>query len=98
MSNYTSCQEYGHDYQGGSCRDCGDSQGEWVKIDCSESEGIMYSERERIMVSASKTDPDGHYGTAQVFTEWSDRDTEIPVIKNVRWFDGQPCEHYRFDV
>lgn len=80
--------------------------GTWVEISCPEREELIdrlgrsyngFSAESGIGVLSSKTDLDGEYGRAEVFTEWGYRETDVPVLRDIRWpKDDAPCEHYAF--
>lgn len=62
---------------------------------------------------SSCTDLGGEYGDPSIFTEWGDRTTEEPVLRDQRWppryttqdmseyaaqSDVRPCEHYLNEI
>jgi hypothetical protein len=83
-----------------------DYEGVWMPISCAEREELIdrlgrsyngFSGESGIGVLSSKTDLDGEYGRAEVFTEWGYRGTEVPVLRDIRYTkDDAPCEHYAF--
>lgn len=80
----------------------------WVQITCADRDALM-ADRDLVPIS-SCTDLDGQFHSEpEVFTEWGDRGTEQPVLRDRRfppryyadedtWGkpDPKPCEHYRF--
>lgn len=86
-------------------------RGSWQKITCLERDELKGS-RNLVPIS-SCTDMGGAYGDPEIFTEWGDRGTEKPVLRdrrfpalftgsedpmtNARTPDSKPCEHYRFE-
>lgn len=84
--------------------------GQWVPVTCTEREQLM-ADRDLVPVS-SCTDLDAEFHSdPEVFTEWGDRATETPVLRDYRFPartyasdppgparpDRKPCEHYRFE-
>lgn len=84
----------------------------WAKITCDERESLICRNGERyagLGVAAGRTDMDGQYGEPTIFTEWFDKDTEEPVLRDYRFPgrrtpddpyppDAKPCEHYRWEA
>lgn len=80
----------------------------WIKIPCAERDELMAA-RDLVPIS-SCTDLDAEFHSQpEVFTEWGDRTTEQPVLRDRRfpgwqpadWRqpagpDLKPCEHHRF--
>lgn len=83
----------------------------WRKITCDERDALYNERREQLCVLAGRTDMGGMYGDPEIFTEWGDRETEQPVLRDrrfppqypippladVRLPDTKPCEHYRYE-
>lgn len=79
----------------------------WRKITCAEREqlidalGRSYNGLARPYgVLAGRTDLTGEYGRPEIFTEWGHLETDVPVLRDVRYpsptggADTAPCEHY----
>lgn len=80
----------------------------WTKISCAERE-TLYTSCDLVPIS-SCTDLDAAFHSEpEVFTEWGDRATEQPVLRDYRYParysagegetlkpDRKPCEHYRW--
>lgn len=73
----------------------------WEQISCTDRE-TLYA-RSDLSVGASLTDLEGMHGEPQILTEWCDRATEVPVLKDQRWPqrsgvkpDVKPCRHERW--
>ena len=64
----------------------------WTPIGCVERDALFQElggGDHRLTVLASSTDPERY-----IFTEWGDRKTERPVLRDHRWPDGsRPCKH-----
>jgi len=78
----------------------------WERITCEQREAMVdrrgrsfngFAASTGVGVLASRTDIDGAYGRAEVFTEWGYLDSGVPLLRDIRWpKDDAPCEHYRF--
>lgn len=83
----------------------------WRKITCAERDEAMA--RYDLVPISSLTDIDGEFGTPSIFTEWGDRTTEEPCLRDQRWpprytsqemadyatrEDDRPCEHYLNEI
>lgn len=75
----------------------------WEQISCAEREALYAGSV--LSVGASLTDLDGQYGDPRVLTEWHDRATDVPVLRDQRWPqlsgekpDARPCRHERWSV
>lgn len=83
----------------------------WRKIDCKERDEAK--ERYDLVPISSCTDLGGEFGDPSMFTEWGDRSTEEPVLRDHRWPprypndglpshpplpDSRPCEHYLHEI
>ena len=73
----------------------------WRRVTCAERDEVYAAGIARWSVGASLTDLDGEYGDPEMFTEWWDRQTEKPVLRDRRYpsreagqRDLRPCEHY----
>jgi hypothetical protein len=85
--------------------------GTWQKITCVERDELK-ADRDLVPI-VGRTDMGGEYGDPEIYTEWGDRATEKPVLRDRRFpplFTGteepldyarkpdpKPCEHYRFE-
>ena len=82
---------------------------QWVRITCEERDTIMV-ERDLVPISSCTDLGAEFHSQPEVFTEWGDRATEQPVLRDYRfpapqpadWRepagpDLKPCEHYRFE-
>lgn len=73
----------------------------WRKITCVERDVLLCRAGvDGWRVSASLTDLDGRFGVPEIFTEWSDRATGVPTLRDYRYPqrngerpDVRPCEH-----
>jgi len=90
----------------------------WVQITCEAREALVeqadreygwWSQpggvRSGICVLSALTDLDGRFGDPLIITEWGVRETEVPILKDVRHPqrggsgpDARPCEHYRWSA
>jgi hypothetical protein len=66
---------------------------EWREITCEEREELFArldgGTARNLAVLASSTDPERY-----IFTEWGDRTSEAPVLRDHRFPDGsRPCKH-----
>ena len=82
---------------------------DWIEITCAERDQIK-AEHDLVPISAC-TDLDAEFHSQpEVFTEWGDRATEKPVLRDYRYpawprsdmsepagLDLKPCKHYRFE-
>ena len=73
----------------------------WRRITCEESDRLMALHGDCWGVTSSLTDLGGQFGEPEVYTEWGDRDTERPMLRNRRYPqlgsggpDRKPCEHW----
>lgn len=74
------------------CADMRDMRG-WVKVTCEESDRCR--EDRDLKVFSSLTDMEGTYGEPVIYTEWGDRETDRPVVRDYRWLKSdRDCEHY----
>lgn len=71
----------------------------WHPLTCEQYETVMGRHRDMpidvFKVASTITDPDGHYGSPLVFTEWWYMDA--PLLRSYLWGrrDGERrCEHY----
>lgn len=64
----------------------------WEPVTCVTSDELRDSKRP----ASSLTDPHGNYSSGVVFTEWWERDDDTPVLRDYRWTDDRPCEHFRW--
>lgn len=64
----------------------------WQVITCKERDELFLQldgDDRRLLVLASSTDPDYY-----IFTEWGERATERPVLRDYRWPNGlHSCKH-----
>lgn len=69
---------------------------EWRKITCEEREALIDS------VGRSCNGPADPYGVfasytdveREIYTEWGNRNTEVPLLRDWRWPNSdRPCEH-----
>lgn len=65
----------------------------WSEVNCDQRETFFRNFGGRLRPFSSLTDPEGHYGTAVVYTEWGVKDGEKPWLRDYRWIDGE-CKHY----
>ncbi|SKT54315.1 Uncharacterised protein [Mycobacteroides abscessus subsp. massiliense] len=85
----------------------------WVKITCAEREQIWADRDANRNLAPISTCTDigvEFHSEPEVFTEWGDRDTQVPVLRDYRYParyyasdppgtvkpDRKPCEHYRY--
>jgi len=72
----------------------------WRRVTCQERDVAFAAWNGAWGVGSSLTDFDGQYGDPQMFTEWWDKATERPVLRDRRYPgrpgqpDPRPCEHY----
>jgi hypothetical protein len=75
----------------------------WRKITCAERDAIYAASGAGWCPGSALTDIGGQYGDPTMFTEWWDRRTEVPMLRDRRWLnhdgegglpDARPCEHY----
>jgi len=78
----------------------------WRKITCAERDDLYFTSGLDLVPIASRTDLGGEFGDPEMFTEWGDRATEKPLLRDYRWPpryreepstllpDTRPCEHY----
>jgi hypothetical protein len=83
----------------------------WQKITCEEREALVdrYGRSYNGLadpygVIASRSDLGGEFGDPEVFTEWGHKETDLPVLRDIRYpavdmagTDLKPCEHYAFE-
>lgn len=87
----------------------------WVKISCAEREQIWAdrgADRNLVPISTCTDVGAEFHSEPEIFTEWGDRDTQVPVLRDCRYParyyasdppetvkpDRKPCEHYRYGV
>ncbi|QOF39372.1 hypothetical protein E3G66_003576 [Mycobacteroides abscessus] len=87
----------------------------WMKITCAEREQI-WADRDgnrNLAPISTCTDLDAEFHSEpEIFTEWGDRETQVPVLRDYRYParycasdppgtvrpDRKSCEHYRYEV
>ena len=77
----------------------------WRRVTCEERDDVYNAGIDGWGVGSSLTDLDGLYGEPQMFTEWWDKATERPVLRDRRYpsrefgrADLRPCEHFVADA
>jgi len=75
----------------------------WRRVSCEERDDVYNAGIDGWGVGSSLTDLDGLYGEPQMFTEWWDKATERPVLRDRRYpsrdlgrRDLRPCEHHLY--
>lgn len=88
----------------------------WLKITCEQREqlvdrlGRSYNglAAPEFCVLSGRTDLDGQFGDPSIETTWGRRETEQPVLRDIRYPprytgsdstpkpDARPCEHFEF--
>lgn len=71
----------------------------WQQVDCAVADLLRASGQ--LQIGRSMVDPDGHNGPPVVFSEWwatgddlAQGESPGPVLRDYRWTDDRPCEHY----
>ena len=81
----------------------------WTPITCAERDAI-FARRNLVAISTCTDLAAEHHSEPEVFTEWADRGSENPVLRDYRYParrrsgddltipkpDARPCTHYRF--
>lgn len=65
--------------------------GDWVQIDRDRYAEIFTAAdaRDRLIVFASLTDPDGQYGPRQIYTAWGHRGQDAPLLDATDYVGGE---------
>jgi hypothetical protein len=77
----------------------------WRKATCEERDRFYAEHDDALVPGAARTDLGGEFGEPEIYTEWWDRATEVPMLRDWRFPqisgdkpDRRPCEHYLWQL